>query len=175
MESKNGAKLQEAAGIIGVVEVVISIIAGITLWVTLKGVTGLITAVVIAGFGCLSAWMSMLLMSCVGEMTENSAIQIGLLKKLIGDGTDKRPLSGYSGTAPITYTSESSTIPVTTLSSPTPEPHHDQVVVEPNKKTATFESRSIKTIQCPICHKSQMATRESCYSCGCQFIFKDEQ
>ncbi len=40
--------------------------------------------------------------------------------------------------------------------------------------TATFPSRSIGTIRCPVCDKPQMANRNACYSCSCKFVYTDE-
>jgi hypothetical protein len=39
------------------------------------------------------------------------------------------------------------------------------------KRVAHFESRGVDEIICPICQKKQKPDRNSCYSCGCQFLY----
>ena len=42
------------------------------------------------------------------------------------------------------------------------------------QRSAHFSSRSIDEIECPICRKKQMSNRNSCFCCGCKFIYDDE-
>ncbi len=58
---------------------------------------------------------------------------------------------------------------------PNREPETPNTQSKPDEKTETFKSRSLMTIICPICNKDQSSIRDSCFNCGCKFIYKDEQ
>ena len=37
-----------------------------------------------------------------------------------------------------------------------------------------FPTRSVDSITCPVCRKTQMPNRRSCFSCGARFVYDDE-
>lgn len=42
-------------------------------------------------------------------------------------------------------------------------------------QTAYFETRFVLNIECPVCNKIQKPNRNSCFSCGCHFIYGDQE
>lgn len=53
--------------------------------------------------------------------------------------------------------------------------HNSGSVSETKADTVVFESRKLERISCPVCHKSQMTNRDTCFSCGTIFVYADEQ
>lgn len=41
--------------------------------------------------------------------------------------------------------------------------------------TAYFETRFVLNIECPVCNKIQKPNRNNCFSCGCHFIYGDQE
>ena len=43
-----------------------------------------------------------------------------------------------------------------------------------SKHTAHFQNRKSAQVTCPICNNAQMSNRNSCFKCGCNFVFESE-
>jgi hypothetical protein len=172
--SENGRKLQSAAVIIGIVEILAVICIGIVLWVQLKGWIGLVSFIVTAGLGGLIAYTQIMLLSCVGEMTEYSAIQLNLLKQLSKTIADLNIQPAPTQLPSKDLKSDHSSKRIVS----------EQIIKEsdtdqnPKKDRSGnilyFDTRSSGTVTCLMCGTSQDTTNNKCISCNCKFIYKDD-
>ena len=172
--SDNSQKLKNAAEVIGTIEIIICIFSGIVAWFLLKGWVGFLVFVAVTGLGSLLAWTFMYLLGCIGEITEYSALQFDLLKTMaqsIPHANHAAQAHAGDKTENIEQSEEQPIVTDEKLAAGPQDGDH------PNRSRCTiyFESRKLKTITCTLCEKSQAATRDTCFNCGCRFIYNDEK
>jgi len=155
----NGEKLKSAASIICMIEIICIVITGILAGVLIRGIVGIVCAAVVIGMGCLIAWAMMLLLVCIGEISENSTKQTTLLQLIFDKSFVAQPTAAVKDNVIHSERVEAAGAPVDN---------------EPVLNTASFESRSDNLLECPVCHKTQLANRSKCFSCGCIFTYKNE-
>ncbi len=169
--SKNGQKLQSAAIIIGTIEIIIVIIVGALLWMQLKGWIGFLCFFGIAGLGGLYAYAQMMLLSCVGELTDLSARQLDILKSIKLSASAKKTPTQSNKMNTNDNASEANEHDDEAQSLDSSE---DTLQKDFSKSNAYFTSRSLGQIECPMCGKKQSTKSNHCIICSCNFVFKDE-
>ena len=169
MNNKTGQTLQNFANILFYVTVILFIIVGLSYWVilagALRGGLGFLLCILVIGTGVFIAYIYKILMTGFGEIVEHQSEHTDLLRKMIKllqhDTIDQSSATQAAIGMTVQSDNENKQTAFNSQS-------------EPAKKTAEFESRSVQHIICPVCGKTQMSNRNSCYSCGCIFVYKDE-
>ncbi len=176
MNKRTGNTIQNLADILFYVTVIAFIILGGVYWYLLsrlmRGGLGFLVCIIIIGVGVFGAYIYKLLMIGFGEIVEHQSEHTDLLRKMIvlmqNDAHNQTPGSHQSAQAAVIEPEHAVAPQSNNQTTPESQP-------APTVQTAEFESRSAQDIVCPICGKAQMSNRNSCYSCGCRFIFRDEQ
>ncbi len=174
MNKRTGQTIQKLAEILFYISIIAVIILGGSYWYLLsrmmRGGLGFLVCIMIIGVGVFGAYVYKVLMMGFGEIVEHQDEHTDLLKKMIllmqnnaGHQTPGMPQAAQAVRAE--------------TGSPAVTPPNEQVSAHPpeSPQTAEFESRSASTVACPVCGKEQMSNRNFCYSCGCRFIYRNEQ
>jgi uncharacterized membrane protein YeaQ/YmgE (transglycosylase-associated protein family) len=150
--------------------IVLSVIAGIAYFAILRGGVGFFVCLLIVAAGIFGAFVYRYLMRGFGEIVEHQAEQTQLLlrmteylKTAVVDSGAAQTGTGkpyHTGAYQPPYQAPLST---------------DVVPSQAQTPTARFATRLMGDIACPVCGKRQMSSRNSCYACGCTFIYEDEQ
>jgi hypothetical protein len=162
MQDDTSQKILNIADILFYIVIVLSIIVGFLYLAILQNAVGVITGLIIAAIGILTAFVYRYLIRGFGEIVGHQAEQTQLLvrmteyMKATAQNADQAPAGAGRTTAAVSVNVESSSGGT-------------------SANTAVFTSRSEQEIVCPVCNKVQLSNRDTCYSCGCRFIYKDEQ
>ena len=168
MDNRTGDKIQNIADVVFVCTIVLTAILGICYMAILRGITGFLVLLLVAGIGVFAAFVYKYLMQGFGEIVAHQAEQTRLLQRLT-------EYMRQNAVSPGAVRPESVAAPF--ASSPPVQPlvQSGSVPGAEQTPTARFATRRLGDIACPVCHKRQMSNRDSCYACGCRFIYEDEQ
>ena len=170
MHNHTGVKIQNLADTLFVLTIVLTVLLGIVYLVMVRNVVGFILFIVILAAGILGAYVNKLLLCGFGEIVEHQAEQTQLLIRMTEYLKAGAVNSGCGQTAagmPASAGTYQSVTQAPSTAAPQPE-------TAAQTATARFKSRQPIEIVCPVCNKHQQSNRNSCFSCGCRFIYEDE-
>ncbi|SHI23545.1 hypothetical protein SAMN02745823_03736 [Sporobacter termitidis DSM 10068] len=162
MRNETSQKIQNFAGVLFYCIIALSVIAGISYLMLLQGISGAVALLIAVAMGTLLAFLYKYVCTGFGEIVEHQAEQTALLIKmteLMKDVANAGPATGS----------------VTPRTAEAPAPAKAEADDGPNTPAVRLTTRAVGEIVCPVCRKPQLSNRNSCYSCGCRFIYDDEQ
>ncbi len=189
--STNGRRLEDVVSYIAGLITFCLIIIGVIIFVFLynsnlvsAGIAFLLALVIVAP-GLIIIWTIKLFFGCIGEMTECTAVQLDVLKKLAQTTSEIKKLlvevpASAAAPVPTPAPTNSNETNKQSESNEVDKDIDTQTEVEkapPNKEHCSlyYDSRSLGTIECMLCDTVQDTTNDRCIYCRCKFIYKDER
>ena len=170
MNRQTSQNIQSIAKTLFSISVIAAILLGILIWVILARFygsgLGFLVCVLIIGLSIVLAYIYKILMIGFGEILDQHAEQTDMLRKITTHINNNTPNQTAKRPAQDDMTQSAHPAEASPHNTPAQAntPHAE-------KQTAVFESRSSKTIVCPICNKEQISIRNSCFNCGSKFIY----
>jgi hypothetical protein len=191
-----GEKIKDVADKAGASCSICALILGFLLWERSGDILGLLTGLLVAGGGIFASYILVSVMYSYGDMVRLTVEQTRLLKRLearkLSELLDtagsaqkleqqKKELSAAESSGPaVQEQEEADTAPPSDSmkedgTKKEAVPSETAGSVDKLNRIARFAERPYTGIICPVCARRQAPDRDTCFYCGCSFVFDDEE